>query len=605
MTLNQYRSDIDGLRFLAIIPVVLYHAEIPGFSGGFVGVDVFFVISGYLITKIILNELQLGEFSIIRFYERRIRRIFPALFSVIAFVCIFSPAALLPSDLRKLPYEIIGALAFIANIVFWKQSGYFEAATEEKPLLHTWSLGVEEQFYIFAPLILWVFVIYARKLLLPVIFGATITSLMLCVVFTPISPTSAFYLLPFRAWELLVGSFIAASALTSSHRLPSHLREGIALIGMALLLYATFTYDASTPFPGYVATVPVIGSALIIIYGQGSLVGRILSIRPLVFIGLISYSLYLWHWPLIVFFEDWNLLESLNGRLFVVIVSVFFAFISWKFIETPFRNTSNWPGPRIFKFTAASSAIIVFVTFGLYLTNGWPSRFSPEIVAFDASRDDISPERERCHTKSVKDLCRLGTKNGEEPSTILWADSHGVEIAAALAEAGLPLIQATSSSCPPAIGLHVNNRPKCHSHNKEVLSYIMSNNIENVILTSYYVGNDHPDFWRGMKETILTLKSAKKNVIVIGPAPSFGVNIPSYLSKGNREPMPYKNISPDFYKNIENAPIVSLIDKFCSEGVCSTIVENSSILFDDNHISMTAARSIQFKLVGEIALYTN
>ncbi|MBU2328303.1 MAG: acyltransferase, partial [Alphaproteobacteria bacterium] len=209
MSALKYRSDIDGLRALAVVPVLLFHAGVTGFGGGFVGVDVFFVISGYLITSIIVREIDQGSFSIVRFYERRVRRIFPALFAVIAFACIVAPFALLPSELRTLANEVYGALAFVANIVFWRAADYFATSAEQKPLLHTWSLGVEEQFYIFTPIAIWIIARYARKALLPITILLLITSFAACIYFTPIKPSASFYLLPFRAWELLVGSILA------------------------------------------------------------------------------------------------------------------------------------------------------------------------------------------------------------------------------------------------------------------------------------------------------------------------------------------------------------------------------------------------------------
>ncbi|WP_108262089.1 acyltransferase family protein [Mangrovicoccus ximenensis] len=599
----QYRPDIDGLRFFAVIPVVLFHAGISGFSGGFVGVDVFFVISGYLITRIILSELDQKKFSIVRFYERRIRRIFPALFALIAFVCIVSPLALLPSELKTLPYEILGALAFVANIVFWQQSDYFTTSAEEKPLLHTWSLGVEEQFYIFVPLILWLLVRYARRGVLPMILAGLAVSCALSIWLTPLRNSAAFYLLPPRAWELLIGSVLA----TGIPRMRSPVvNESAAGLGLLCLLAAVFTFDEHTSFPGYAAALPVMGSALIIQFAQGTAVGRLLGSRPLVFIGLISYSLYLWHWPLVVFFRDWGLLESMAGRGAVVVLSVILAWASWKFIETPFRRPVNWPRLRLFWFAGIGSGVLAATAGALYLTDGWPSRFTPENVAFDQARNDISPERQRCHInwgrRPFETLCRLGTTGDQEPDTLLWGDSHGVEVAAAFAEAGLPLIQATYSSCPPALNFVPRGRPDCKAHNDDMLASIEKEaQIKTVLLSAFYYNYSGSEFWSGMQQSIARLQAAGKRVIVIASLPNFGMrNIPSYLASGHRGPLEMSPVPPEFAEYITDVPVVSLTEKLCSGNVCSLTIDGKPLLFDHSHLSMTATRSVAASVVQDI-----
>lgn len=596
---RRYVPHIDGLRALAITPVVLYHAGISIFSGGFVGVDIFFVISGYLITGIILRNLQTGTFSILGFYERRIRRIFPALFAMIAFVCIVSPMALLPSELRKLPIEIVGALTFVANIVFWRQSNYFATSAEEKPLLHTWSLGVEEQFYIFAPLMLWLIIRYAPRTLPLILVTCLILSFSLCVWFTPSEPSPSFYLLPFRAWELLVGSVLATGIARSAWR---PINEGLAGLGLVAILAAIFLIDAKTQFPGYAAALPVVGAALILQFGPGSLTGRLLSNRLPVLVGLLSYSLYLWHWPLIVFFRDWGLLDNTIGRLGVVAISFIIAWLSWKFIETPFRRNGNWPRKKLFVFAASGTAVLLVAAGVLWRSDGWPSRFSPQAVAFDSARDDISPERKRCHIgdgdRPFAELCRLNADIGTEPSTIVWSDSHGVEISAAMAEAGLPLIQASYSACPPALGFYPPERPDCAAHNLRILEAIKAEpEIHTVVLIAYYLGYDDPALWTGLRRTIDTVQASGRKVIVLGPVPNFKKDIPSYLSGGFGSALPPEQVPPEFNRVTESVPVISLIDMLCPGGVCPLVVNNKPLLFDTNHISITAARSIAAKLL--------
>jgi peptidoglycan/LPS O-acetylase OafA/YrhL len=289
-----YRPEVDGLRALAVLPVVLYHAGVPLFRGGFVGVDVFFVISGYLITGILLAELSRGDFSLLRFYERRARRILPAL-SVMMLACL--PMAWLwldPLDLKGFAKSLVAVPLFSSNLLFWLESGYFDGEADLKPLIHTWTLGVEEQYYLLIPLWLmltWRLGTSVRWLSLAAI---GLLSLGWAELGAREASSAAFFLLPARAWELLLGSLVALYARRRpGHAHGSGLRQNaLAALGLGLLGLATFTFDRSTPFPGLHAAVPTLGAALLILFaGPGTLVGRLLATRTLVGIGLISYSL--------------------------------------------------------------------------------------------------------------------------------------------------------------------------------------------------------------------------------------------------------------------------------------------------------------------------
>lgn len=432
--------------------------------------------------------------------------------------------------------------------------------------------------------------------------GVLIVSFALCVVYTQRNPSASFYLLPFRAWELLVGSVLAVRM----PKCPSLIaRDSLSGLGLVSLFAAIILYDEATEFPGYAAALPVVGSALIIAFSADSHVGQWLSSRPLVFTGLLSYSLYLWHWPLIVFFHDWGLLETVSGRLGVVVLSFVMAWVSWKYIETPFRAPGYWPRPRLFGFAAMGSGILGAMAIGLYLTDGWPGRFSSEDVAFDVARGDISPDRQRCHinggTPDLKSLCRLGAHEGIEPDTLIWGDSHGVELAAALAEAGLPIIQATYSSCPPALGYKDTERPQCDEHNNQMVEALEhSPQIKTVVLAAYFIAKDSPKFWQGMQLTIARLKSAGKTVIVLGPLPNFGRNIPSYLAFGNRDPLTPKPVPNAFSNYTAGVTVIDVIEKLCPDGPCQPIVAGKPLLFDHSHLSMTGARSIAHNVVREI-----
>lgn len=337
-----YRPDIDGFRAIAIVPVVLHHLQVDGFSGGFVGVDVFFVISGFLITSILLRDLSDGSYSIGKFYERRARRILPALLAVLCFTLIVSPLFLLPSEFKTLPSQVLGALFFIGNIVLWRQSGYFSDISEFKPLLHTWSLGVEEQFYLITPIALWLVVRNGGERMIKWLVSALlILSFATCIYFTQLKPVAAFYLLPTRAWELLAGSLIACASLKTVDGIHPAVREGLPAIGILLLFISITLFSEDTSFPGYAAAIPVLGAAFLIAFGQSSLVGKILSLKPIVFIGLISYSLYLWHWPIIVFTRQFSISHTLPGKIGLILFTVFISWLSWRFIENDYSQRED------------------------------------------------------------------------------------------------------------------------------------------------------------------------------------------------------------------------------------------------------------------------
>ena len=296
-----YRRDIDGLRALAVVPVLLFHVDLWPFSGGYVGVDIFFVISGYLIASIIGHDLAEGRFTLTGFYVRRIRRIFPALFVMIAFTILVGGLILLPLDYRRLGASALATTLFASNIYFARQSGYFGASAEEAPLLHSWSLAVEEQFYIVFPLLMLVgWRLGGRyRLLLSMVAGLSLLSAMHMV---ETAPASAFYLPHTRGWEFLGGAMLAVGRLPA-FRSPQ-IANAAAAAGAALIGWAVLRFSAATPFPGAHALFPVVGAMLILHAGRtGSLVSGALSKPAPVFIGRISYSLYLWHWPLIVFWK--------------------------------------------------------------------------------------------------------------------------------------------------------------------------------------------------------------------------------------------------------------------------------------------------------------
>jgi peptidoglycan/LPS O-acetylase OafA/YrhL len=334
----RHRADIDGLRAIAVVPVVLFHAGVSRVSGGFVGVDIFFVISGYLITSLILGEMAEGRFSLASFYERRIRRIFPALFAVLAVCVVVAALLFLPRELKSFDRSLLATTFFVSNIYFYSGLGYFAAPPDTLPLLHTWSLAIEEQFYIVFPLLLSLVIAFGRRVWIGLIAALFLLSLAASIWVTRLNPDAAFYLAPMRVWELMLGALLAARLLP---RIGSQaVREMLALAGIALIGYAVFAFSPATPFPGSAALIPCLGAALVIYAGEDdgtTLAGKVLSLWPLAFVGLISYSLYLWHWPLLVFARYWTIVPlTVWQSAAIVTTSFILAAFSWRYIEQPF-----------------------------------------------------------------------------------------------------------------------------------------------------------------------------------------------------------------------------------------------------------------------------
>ncbi len=371
----KYRPEIDGLRTVAVVPVILFHAGFGLFSGGFVGVDVFFVISGYLITTILIDDLERGQFSILKFYDRRARRILPALFLVMLCSIPFAWFWMLPDQLSDFANSLVAVSLFVSNILFWQESGYFAPAAELKPLLHTWSLAVEEQYYLLFPVFLFLVWRFGRDRVFWMIAAMAAVSLLLCEIGWRRAPSANFYLAPTRAWEIFAGS-IAALVIQKRGVRSNDL---FAIVGLAGIVASIFLYDAETPFPSLFALVPVLGAVLIVLFGgPGTLVARVLSVRVMVGIGLISYSAYLWHQPLLAFARLRTIHEPpllLMGSL--GLLSLALAYLSWRFVERPFRagpHTVITRRPVVFASSLVGMAAFVLIGFGA--RDGMSERFT-------------------------------------------------------------------------------------------------------------------------------------------------------------------------------------------------------------------------------------
>ncbi|MEN8832575.1 acyltransferase family protein [Pacificibacter sp.] len=372
-----YRPEIDGLRAVAVLPVILFHAGVSQISGGYVGVDVFFVISGFLITGILARELEAGQFSIVGFYERRARRILPALFLVLTISSCLAFFIMLPYEFAAFGRGILAVIFFASNVLFWRESGYFAASSELNPLLHTWNLAVEEQFYILFPLFLWACWRWFRPGIVPLLILTFLVSLALAELLSLRMPSANFYLLPTRAWELLAGS-LAALYLMKRSAPNGWLAEGISVIGLVAIIVPMFVFDEATPFPSAWTMVPVFGSvAIILAASPATWVGRLLGVSPLVGVGLISYSAYLWHQPLFAFARlvDVDGHPSQGVMLGLAVLALILAWLTWRFVERPFRGKNGFSRRGIFMLSGFGALSLAGFGLVAVLSSGLPQRY--------------------------------------------------------------------------------------------------------------------------------------------------------------------------------------------------------------------------------------
>ena len=625
-----YRPEIDGLRALAVSVVLLCHANFTVFSGGYVGVDIFFVISGFLITSLIANELRQGTFSFLDFWERRIRRILPALFVVIIPTLIAGWFLHLPADYDLLGQQVAAQSVFSSNILFKSQAGYFDQENIVKPLLHTWSLSVEEQFYIFFPIAMFWLWRKQQSKISAYLFGFAFVSCVWGAIITHNSPPSAFFLLPFRAWELLLGSLLA---LQAGHlQLSRFKREFVGGAGLLLILFAVFICTEETVFP-FAALPACLGAVLIIISNDGgaTLLGRLLSARAVVFVGLISYSLYLWHWPIMSFVRYTGFIPftPLVGAGCIA-ASFVLAVLSWKFVETPFRRKIFLPSTRQ-AYIAAFSALALFGVSGLaiHFTNGVPARLDPQVVRYAAGIEDTNPHRDECDKPDADrfktdDLCQTNPGIGKTPTFIVWGDSFGDALAPLFYDLSEKYKKngfvVTAHGCMPAVETELRSADvfDCAGHNELVLKLIQKNNIKNIILISNWTGridrnNEgageelNPDIRTPaiIERTIDQLQAQGRRVFVMLDVPYAPFDPPRYLAFSElygrnqlRNDFSAKSYLSARKKELD--PLIGKLEKkgvviidpmpmVCADGVCEMQRDGFSLYYNQGHFSRQGA----------------
>jgi peptidoglycan/LPS O-acetylase OafA/YrhL len=641
---GRYRPDIDGLRAIAVLPVVLYHFGVAPFGGGFVGVDIFFVISGFLITTLIHAEMRENRFSLAGFYERRARRILPALFAVMAFTSIAALVLLFPDALVAYAKSLIATAAFVSNFQFWSEASYFDIGASQKPLLHTWSLAVEEQFYFVFPALLWLLRKTRERRLLAILTGLLVLSFAASLWAVEKAPVSAFYLLPFRFWELLLGSVLAVGRFAVPGNVVA--RNTISLGGLALIAWSVFTLTSASAFPGWNALPPCLGAALIIYAGAGhsTFVNAALGLRAPVFVGLISYSLYLWHWPLFVFAKYAAPAGALNALAMAGLIALSFllAVLSWHYVERPFRGRGALVS-RKGLFVLAATAIAIFAILGgiMWAGKGLRARYSADVRTILAAGHNPNDAEQNCFSRSPQavtagNLCKIGDPSAA-PSFILWGDSHS--------QALLPAVEAAAASrhkaglfaghgyCAPLAGVTRLDVARCTPFNDAVLKLALRPDIAEVVLAARWARDAGapalgPDdraafvlfddqskersvaetpavFARGLERTVAILTAAHKKVVIVASIPENSMDVPIELAKMKitglhwpiETPLPQflarqSAVFAEFAKLQARYGVTVLYPHLalCGAATCAVARDGQPLYRDSHHLSLFGAR---------------
>ncbi|MEP5731177.1 MAG: acyltransferase family protein [Sulfitobacter sp.] len=611
-----YRPEIDGLRAVAVGSVMLFHANHSWLPGGFVGVDIFFVISGYLITNIIYSELQAGTFTIARFYERRIRRILPALFFVILTCLPVAYALLTPGQLRDFSQSILATAVFSSNIYFYLKTGYFAPDADELPLLHTWSLAVEEQYYIIFPLLMMALMAWRHSAVRPVLWMAMLASFAASLLWGASDRMANFFLLPTRGWELLAGAMLALYAPQISGFFERHpnFRTLAEILGAITLVFGFIFLTGDTIFPGWHA-IPIIAAAVLLIAAmtQNSLLGKLLSWRGFVSLGLVSYSAYLWHQPLFAFARLSQQQISNVVLIGLLILTFVLAWVSWRFVERPFRNPQVLCQKQIL--VGGAIGIAMFGAIGAigHVTRGLPGRFDAATLALSATAAP-SPRRAECHTDGMNYLQPMAAcVYGNGPATwAVFGDSHGVELALALSEHTAGAVRhLTFSGCPPALFVK-SDSPGCHAWTKQSLAFLeQDTDTKNVILVYRYAQHFAPnprdphdhiaELWRSLKSIIERLEATGKTVYLLAPIPELPLHAERYIFGNVRAAAPTKPLGTLEIYHSQMGPILDQLNGFetkvlpvapvlCADATCDVIRDGTALYFDNNHLSLAGAQ---------------
>ncbi len=615
-----YRSEIDGLRAIAILSVVLYHAHL-GLRAGLLGVDVFFVISGYLITSLLYQEwLTTDRIDLFAFYARRVRRLFPALMLVVVTILVISALVLPPfGEIKQVAESAAASLLFVGNFFFQAHTGgYFSPSAEHFPLLNMWSLGVEEQFYLLWPLGLLLVLRWRRKSIFVIVAACGLASLVLAEALMFIDPTAAFYQMPARFWELALGGLIAL-------RPAQKLADGRVPASVGVMIVIASMVFPTTHFPGIAALAAVSGAGFLLFAVHGSTelgwAGAILRSRPMVFIGLISYSLYLWHWPLLALVRVTQAGPvSMEMRVLLCLAAVVLAWLSYRFVERPFRRPQiGTSGYKVVTagLIAAAALACASVTLGNALNQEPPPTDLASRTAGDFPRN-----RFQCNYRedqSPDDFPRTGCNStaGKPVRVVIWGDSHALAwqpFAWALAQRqGVAATSYTRDGCPPVLdygsGHNYLEKKRCIEFNKLVAGRISG--IDTLILTALWPApSSQPDFYAKFEATIQQVAPRVRKIILLGPTPFLRDSVPQCIASHDlsacaisrkqfdAQSNPIRTLLHSIaikYKNIEYVEVGNF---FCNANICPALKNGYGLYWDNAHVSSTAARKFSQKLLG-------
>jgi peptidoglycan/LPS O-acetylase OafA/YrhL len=628
---RDYREDIDWLRAIAVLAVVAFHFEAPAVYGGFVGVDIFFVISGFLITGIIQSEVKADSFSFARFYERRVRRLLPALYAMVVLTAIPAFHYLLTSERAEFFRSVAAVVSFTSNFFFWFQTGYFDHAAVEKPLLHTWSLAVEEQFYLALPLLLFVLLRVARggRIALPVALGLlTLASFALSIwLMRTDRSANAFFMSPPRAWEFLVGGIVALEGFpVLRHARARQFARGMALVMLAIPI---FSLRQGPGFPGVNALLPCLGATLFIWSGIGvpsQARGRFSPLTIAKFFGQISYSLYLWHWPLFTFarFSKSSLVLATGDKIALFALTVAISYLSWRFIEQPFRERTLAPTRRAaFRLAGASSVVLLAASAIGYALSSTPSDSDRAAAALDAYNSyDYQP------------LYRFGTcfapANGRfgeacldivpgKTNVLLWGDSLAAHYFLGLSKNTDPqkinILQATQPACMPTLNAAAQGTVHCRDFAAQMAAFFRDHRPELVILSADWLEYSRPPRFDGMiadlRNTVSQLNASGIRVVLVGPAVQFRSRLPSMLLRAHLRGVDASAddfVLPDVFAldrmmqaalpAADRFAYVSVLDAVCPQRQCPlTVAGGIPLSWDHAHLTAEGSAYVVEKLV--------
>jgi peptidoglycan/LPS O-acetylase OafA/YrhL len=619
--IENYRRDIDGLRAVAVVSVVLFHAFPHMLPGGFVGVDIFFVISGYLISGILFKELESNSFTYAHFYQRRLRRIFPALIAVLAMTCIAGWFYMSPLDYRRLGKEVVSGGAFLANFALWSETGYFDSDAQSKPLLHLWSLAVEEQFYLLWPFLLTMAWKLRRGLLATTCLTAAL-SFAVNIATVKLHPAAAFYSPLSRFWELMLGGMLAYRAMRWSEVNDTfgNLRSVIGL----LLLAASFTlFSSNTVFPGVAALLPVVGALLLISASPSWINRRVLGSEPLRKIGLVSYPLYLWHWPILYMvsnYQWWSGAGNLIARIIAIAISLVLSVATYKFIECPVRFGSQ----SRYVPQSLVGAMLILIAAGciVFWNNGFVARDATRYaqLAQLAGKYPATEWRDQqCFLgpeQSASDFSTDCTQHTGGHVVLLWGDSFAAALYPGLKSLqqsmGFSLFQRTASLCPPYVGIDSPVRRFCPGINAATLRLIAKERPETVILAAHWPFEKFQKNYNidHLPSTINALRSSGvSNIVIVGPPPEWKRAMPSMLESCASTVYRVKDnefsrcglvpgvddLDHSMRRMVENAGAryISLYDSMCNSKGCLTVIGGKFVsTYDFGHLSPEASRYV-------------